>query len=80
MSLRVSPGVPPPGQPHPKPNERPWLGVRFTCSGHYQRVYRNAAGTEYLARCAKCSKCMKFRVGGTGEEGTDQRFFNVSCR
>ncbi len=63
---------------HPKPNERPWLGVRFVCSGQYQRVYRNHEGTQYLARCAKCGKCMKFRVGK--EQGaTDQRFFNVSC-
>ncbi|MBL4810575.1 MAG: hypothetical protein JKY43_11025 [Phycisphaerales bacterium] len=78
MSLRAVPGPPPPGEIHPKGNERPWLGVRFTCSGQYQRVYRNAAGTEYNARCLKCSQCIKFRVGG-GTEASDQRFFNVSC-
>lgn len=78
MSLRAVPSAPPPGAVHPKPNERPWLGVRFTCSGQYQRVYRNAAGTEYMARCAKCSKCMRFKVG-SGDGATDRRFFNVSC-
>lgn len=78
MTLKVVPGVPPPGERYAKPSERPWLGVRFTCSGQYQRVYRNVAGTEYVARCTKCSKCMKFRVG-SGEGASDQRFFNVSC-
>lgn len=55
---------------------RPWLGVRFTCAGAYIRVFRNAAGTGYAARCPKCGQCMNFRVG---EGGTNQRFFQVSC-
>jgi hypothetical protein len=55
---------------------RPWLGVRFACSGAYVRVYRNAQGTEYLARCPRCAKCIRFRVGSGG---TPQRFFEVSC-
>ncbi|MFK7758775.1 MAG: hypothetical protein AB8C13_02380 [Phycisphaerales bacterium] len=78
MAMRAVPGIPPAGEIHPKPNERPWLGVRFTCSGAYQRVYRSADGSLYLARCPKCSQCMRFRVSGDGQ-GTDQRFFNVSC-
>jgi hypothetical protein len=56
--------------------ERPWLGVHFTCAGAYQRVFRNAAGTAYLARCPKCAKCIRFRVGPGGEQ---KRFFEVSC-
>lgn len=55
---------------------RPWLGVKFTCSGAYVRVYRNVEGTAYNARCPKCGQCMKFRVG---QGGTDKRFFEVSC-
>lgn len=55
---------------------RPWLGVKFTCSGAYVRVYRNADGTAYHARCPKCGQCMRFRVG---QGGTDKRFFEVSC-
>jgi hypothetical protein len=55
---------------------RPWLGVLFRCSGAYQRIYRNAAGTAYLARCPRCGKAVTFRVG-TG--GTSERFFEVRC-
>ncbi len=55
---------------------RPWLGVRFTCAGAYIRVFRNAEGTGYAARCPKCGQCMRFRVG---EGGTNQRIFEVSC-
>lgn len=76
MSLRAVPTAPPPGAQHPKPGERPWLGVRFACSGAYQRVYRTQDGSMYLARCPKCGKSIRFRVG---EGGTNQRFFSVSC-
>ena len=64
------------GETHPKPNERPWLGVRFTCAGAYQRVYRDVHQGVYVARCPKCAKSIRFRVG---QGGTNQRFFNVSC-
>ncbi|MGV6814886.1 MAG: hypothetical protein ACWA5W_07765 [Phycisphaerales bacterium] len=57
--------------------QRPWLGIQFTCAGAYQRVYRTADGSRYLARCPRCGKSMTFRVG---EGGTNQRFFDVSCR
>jgi hypothetical protein len=60
----------------PTAGERPWLGVRFACSGAYLRVYRNAAGTEYLARCPRCGKSVRFAVG---PGGTGQRFFEVRC-
>jgi hypothetical protein len=76
MPLNAKPAIPPPGTKHPKPNERPWLGVRFVCSGAYQRVYRNADGSGYLARCPKCSKTIRFRVG---QGGSSNRFFDVSC-
>ena len=56
---------------------RPFLQVFFRCANHYQRVYRNAAGTEYNARCPKCGKPLRFRVG---EGGSDSRRFEVDCR
>lgn len=62
--------------PAAKPGERPWLGVRFACSGAYLRVYRNVQGDAYLARCPRCGQTVRFRVG---EGGTGQRFFTVSC-
>lgn len=55
---------------------RPWLGVRFKCSGAYVRVFRNTEGTGYTARCPRCGQCMRFKVG---QGGTSQRFFEVSC-
>ncbi len=39
-------------------------------------MYRNAAGTGYLAGCPKCGKCIRFRVGSGGD---NRRFFEVSC-
>ena len=59
-----------------EPAGRPWLGVRFTCSGSYVRVFRNVAGTGYSATCPRCGRCVRFRVGSGG---SDQRFFEVSC-
>ncbi len=56
--------------------ERPWLRVWFRCSGEYQRVYRNARGDLYVARCTKCAKSIRFAVG---PGGTNRRFFEVSC-
>lgn len=56
---------------------RPFLQVFFRCANHYQRVYRNAAGTEYNARCPRCGKPLRFRVG---EGGSDARRFEVDCR
>ncbi|MDX9910889.1 MAG: hypothetical protein RBS39_03555 [Phycisphaerales bacterium] len=56
---------------------RPFLRVYFKCSGDYLRVYRNAQGTAYLARCPTCGKSMRFLVG---PGGTDQRTFEVSCQ
>jgi hypothetical protein len=68
-------------QAHPAPEDgqpgaRPFLMVTFTCAGAYQRVYRAADGTHYMARCPKCAKTMRFVVGSGG---TGQRAFNVSC-
>jgi len=76
MALRAVPAKAPADGARPAPGERPWLGVRFVCAGAYQRVYRNADNTAYLARCPRCAKTIRFRVGGGG---TDQRFFDVSC-
>lgn len=77
MSLRATPSRRPAEAVVDDPNQRPWLGVRFVCAGAYQRVYRHADGTRYLARCPKCGKSITFRVG---QGGSDQRFFDVSCR
>lgn len=57
--------------------DRPWLGVRFSCSGTYLRVYRNADGTRYVATCPRCGSSTTFRVG---QGGTGDRFFQVVCR
>ncbi|MFA6045046.1 MAG: hypothetical protein WC718_08685 [Phycisphaerales bacterium] len=56
---------------------RPALQVYFRCANAYLRVLRAADGTHYLARCPSCGKSTKFLVG---EGGTDQRFFEMSCR
>ena len=53
---------------------RPFLGVTFECCKVYVRVYRNAAGTAYEARCPKCAKRVHFVVG---EGGSGTRFWRV---
>jgi hypothetical protein len=58
------------------PTGRPWLGVRFACSGAYLRVYRSGDARAYLARCPRCGKAVRFRVG---PGGTGERFFEVRC-
>ena len=55
---------------------KPYLMVHFACAGVYQRVYRSADGTRYLARCAKCGRAVPFKVGAGG---TDRRRFVVNC-
>lgn len=80
MSLHATPSKRPaePVSEHPQsPDQvRPWLGIRFVCSGQYQRVYRHADGAKYMARCTKCGKSITFKVGNGG---SNQRFFDVSC-
>ena len=56
---------------------RPWIGVKFLCSGHYVRVYRHADGTHYCARCPRCAQTKMFVVGPAG---TGERFFELNCR
>lgn len=56
---------------------RPWLGVHFLCANRYVRVYRDADGSRYTARCPLCGRCAVFRVG---HGGTPSRLFEVSCR
>jgi hypothetical protein len=59
-----------------QPTGRPWLGVRFTCSGAYVRVYRHVDGSSYLARCPRCGRSVRFRVS---PGGINERFFEVRC-
>lgn len=65
------------GDAPPRGVPRPFLGLRFTCSGHYTRANKTADGTAYLGRCPKCAACVRFPIG---QGGTSQRFFEVSCR
>ncbi len=63
--------------PPPASSPRPAIGVYFDCANQYVRVYRDASGTAYNARCPKCLKTMSFRVA---PGGTPQRMFRASCR
>lgn len=65
---REDPGAPP---------RRPSLQVYFRCSNTYIRVLRSADGSHYLCRCPSCGKSTRFVVGSGG---TEQRFFEMSCR
>ena len=56
---------------------RPYLRIYFRCANQYVRVYRNPEDPEYVARCPSCGMIKRFRVG---RSGTDQRFFELSCR
>lgn len=56
---------------------RPFLRVYFACANRYTRVYRNAEGTRYDARCPQCGQCKRFAVG---PGGSAERFFQVTCR
>lgn len=56
---------------------RPAIGVYFECANQYVRVYRDAGGSTYLARCPRCAKTMSFRVA---PGGSTQRMFRASCR
>ena len=83
------PSTPP--SPHPQPPRRvdlldqaqptaaarPFLQVYFVCANAYQRVFRAADQSQYLARCPKCGKQMRFQVG---PDGTNQRTFQVTCQ
>ena len=61
----------PPSEPaaDAAPAGRAYLSVLFNCCRVYQRVYKNADGSQYAGRCPKCGKTVRFVVGanGTGE-------------
>ncbi len=63
--------------PEAATTSRPAIGVYFECANQYVRVYRDAAGSAYLARCPRCAKTMSFRVA---PGGSSQRMFRASCR
>jgi len=54
---------------------RPFLGITFACCQVYVRVYRNAVGTAYEARCPRCTRRVRFVVG---DGGSGCRFWTVS--
>ncbi|MGP1271931.1 MAG: hypothetical protein ACTS22_01215 [Phycisphaerales bacterium] len=56
---------------------RPYLRVYFACANQYVRVYRRPDVPRYLARCPSCGMTKSFRVGAGG---SDQRFFELTCR
>jgi len=59
----------------PGPGEaRPFLSVLFECCNVYQRVYRNPADVQYVARCPRCGRTAHFPVG---HGGTANRSFRV---
>jgi PHP family Zn ribbon phosphoesterase len=57
------------------PLGRPFLSVHFACCAAYQRIYRDADGSQYQGRCPRCGKAVRFVVG---EGGTTVRTFTVS--
>ena len=54
---------------------RPWLAIHWRCCSVYSRVYRDAGGDGYHARCPRCARPLHIAVG---EGGTDSRFFEAS--
>lgn len=55
----------------------PYLRVYFACANQYVRVRRAPDVNRYLARCPSCGNTKSFLVGS---QGTDQRFFRLTCR
>ncbi|MCP4684670.1 MAG: hypothetical protein GY867_04395 [bacterium] len=54
--------------------KRPFVGVHFKCCNVYQRLYLNAAGTEFVGFCPKCMAKSIVRVSSSGSRS---RFFNA---
>ena len=65
------------GNPAQDASARPYLRIYFACANQYVRVYRRPDQPCYLARCPQCGMTKTFRVG---PGGTENRFFELTCR
>lgn len=61
-------------EPQGSTRRRPWLGIQFECCRAYQRIYKNAEGTEYVGFCPQCGVSVRVPIGSGG---TDARFFSA---
>lgn len=55
-------------------SSRKWKSIWFRCCHVYGRMYRSAAGTEYVGHCPKCQARVSARVG---PGGTSRRVFEA---
>lgn len=58
----------------PGRDDRPHIGVRFTCCKVYTRIYLNAAGSAYVGWCPRCAARLEVKVS---PHGSDARFFEA---
>ncbi|MEO1583377.1 MAG: hypothetical protein AAFR96_02255 [Planctomycetota bacterium] len=65
------------GGPSQASRAKPYLRVYFECANQYVRVYRRPDERSYIARCPSCGMTKTFRVG---PGGTENRFFELTCR
>jgi hypothetical protein len=65
----------PTGATGPGLRGRPWLAIHWRCCSVYSRVYRDASGASYHARCPRCGRPVHIAVG---EGGTESRFFEAT--
>jgi len=62
------------GKPEEGNQNRPFIGVNFSCCNVYQRIKLNAAGTAFVGWCPKCAGKVEIKVSPTGSKS---RFFSA---